>query len=286
MLTNTAMKLVGQAQAQQASHLPRAAANEPRMEIIDLVSDDDGSEPDGLIEYDMYKDEEEFPDAPELPAQPQCLGQAEARLGAFVDLLGPELPRIAPPAHVPTRQPSPHHVRNQALRECVQIVADVFPGICFDHVSELYNKIAKSSERLIAYILDQMESGILYPKAKDKAKDLKRKRAVDEIEAEREAKREAALEEEGNERRAQEEGAMKECACCFGEYPLNRMVHCDADEMHWFCRGCALRNAETEVGQSKYELCCMSMEGCKARFTVSQRYGIPTASPDLPTNCS
>jgi len=120
MLTNTAMKLVGQAQAQQASRLPRAAANEPRMEIIDLVSDDDGSEPDGLIEYDMYKDEEEFPNAPELPAQPQCLSQAEARLGAFVELLGPELPRIAPPAHVPTRQPSPPHCDAGAehLRAC------------------------------------------------------------------------------------------------------------------------------------------------------------------------
>jgi hypothetical protein len=217
------------------------------MEIIDLISDDDGSEPDDLIEYDMYKDEEEFP--------------------------------------VPARQPSPPHVRNQALRECIQVVTDVFPGICFDYVSELYNKIAKSSERLIAHVLDQMDSGILYPKAKDKAKDLKRKRAVDEIEAEREAEREAALEEE-NERRAQEEGTTEDCACCFGDYPLNGMVHCDADEMHWFCRGCALRNAETEVGQSKYELCCMSMEDCEARFTVSQRYGIPTISPDLPADCS
>jgi E3 ubiquitin-protein ligase RNF216 len=41
---------------------------------------------------------------------------------------------------------------------------------------------AKSSERLIAHILDQMDKGILYPKAKDKAKDLKRKRDVDEDE--------------------------------------------------------------------------------------------------------
>lgn len=89
--------------------------------------------------------------------------------------------------------------------------------------------------------------------------------------AKREEERLAALEEEENERRAQAEGTMEECVCCFGDYPLNRMVHCDADEMHWFCRGCALRNAETEVGQSKYELCCMSMEGCDAKFTLSQR---------------
>lgn len=90
-------------------------------------------------------------------------------------------------------------------------------------------------------------------------------------EAKREAERVAVLEEEENERRAQAEGTMKECLCCFGDYPLNRMIHCDADEMHWFCRRCALRNAETEVGQSKYELSCMSMEGCDACFSMSQR---------------
>lgn len=89
--------------------------------------------------------------------------------------------------------------------------------------------------------------------------------------AKREAERVAALEEEENERRAQAEGLMKECGCCFGDFPINRMVHCDAVEIHWFCRGCALRNAENEVGQSKYELCCMSMEGCTARFTISER---------------
>jgi hypothetical protein len=147
------MKRVAQAQAQQASLLPRAIANEPRVEIIDLVSDDD-------------KDEEE------VPAQPQDLalgpGQAEPQLGIFADLLDPELLRVTPPAHVPARQPSPPHVRYQALPECFQIVTDVFPGICFGHVSELYNKIAKSPEYLVAHVLDQVDSGILYPKAKRK----------------------------------------------------------------------------------------------------------------------
>lgn len=115
----------------------------------------------------------------------------------------------------------------------------------------------------------------------DPTRDLERTETLRELraarrykakaDAKREAERSAELEEEENERKAQAEGTMKECACCFGDYPLNRMVHCDADEIHWFCRGCALRNAETEVGQSKYELCCMSMEGCDAKFSLSQR---------------
>jgi TRIAD3 protein (E3 ubiquitin-protein ligase RNF216) len=97
------------------------------------------------------------------------------------------------------------------------------------------------------------------------------RRAKAKAEARRQAERVAQLEEEANEAKAQAEGTMSECGCCFGDYPLNRMVHCDAEPMHWFCRACALRNAENEVGQSKYELCCMSMDGCNARFTIAQR---------------
>jgi len=89
--------------------------------------------------------------------------------------------------------------------------------------------------------------------------------------ARRQAEREIQLAEEANVLRAQAEGTMSECGCCYGDYPLNRMIHCDASEMHWFCRRCALRNAETEVGQSKYDLYCMSMDGCDGRFAPDQR---------------
>jgi TRIAD3 protein (E3 ubiquitin-protein ligase RNF216) len=90
-------------------------------------------------------------------------------------------------------------------------------------------------------------------------------------EQEREAARRIELEEELNTRRAVAEGSMKECGCCCGDFPLNRMVHCDGDEAHWFCRKCALTNAETQVGASRYELECMSMEGCAAGFSREQR---------------
>jgi TRIAD3 protein (E3 ubiquitin-protein ligase RNF216) len=85
------------------------------------------------------------------------------------------------------------------------------------------------------------------------------------------AARQLVLDEEANELQAKEEGTMSECGCCFGDYPMNRMVHCDADILHWFCRGCARQAAETEIGNSKYELHCMSMDGCKGGFSNDQR---------------
>ncbi len=90
-----------------------------------------------------------------------------------------------------------------------------------------------------------------------------------------EAKRQAELQAENEERdniwKAQAEGTMSECGCCFDDFPLNRMVHCDSEILHWFCRACAKRNADTEIGSSKYELRCMSMDGCEAGFSLDQR---------------
>jgi len=91
-----------------------------------------------------------------------------------------------------------------------------------------------------------------------------RKKADDK----RQAERQAELDEEENLRRAEAEGTMLECGCCFGDFPLNRMVHCDDDHVpHWFCRACAKQTAETEIGNSKYKIKCMSMDGCNAGFS-------------------
>ncbi|PMD35766.1 hypothetical protein L207DRAFT_434146 [Hyaloscypha variabilis F] len=147
----------------------------------------------------------------------------------------------------------------------------------YNPLTSLYTKIKTARKGHIDFGDDSIEAIIAEPNGDlERADTLRELRAARKYKAKadekREAERAAALAEEENEIKAQAEGTMKECACCFGDYPLNRMVHCDAEvEMHWFCRGCALRNAETEVGQSKYELCCMSMEGCDAKFTLSQR---------------
>lgn len=89
---------------------------------------------------------------------------------------------------------------------------------------------------------------------------------------EHEAERQAEAAEEQNLLDAQREGLMSECGCCFCDSPINRMVYCNKDEGHMFCRDCARQMAETEIGNSKYELRCMSMDGCDGGFSISQRY--------------
>lgn len=66
--------------------------------------------------------------------------------------------------------------------DCVDQLVAVFPGICRDYVSGLYDSISQSSDRLIAHILDKVEKGTSYPTAKEIQKSLKRKRELDEDE--------------------------------------------------------------------------------------------------------
>lgn len=101
----------------------------------------------------------------------------------------------------------------------------------------------------------------------------------------RAAERQLELDEEENVRISESEGTMQECGCCFGDYPRNRMVHCKNEvDLHFFCRGCARKAAETEIGASKYELHCMSMEGCDSGFSIEQRY-TSLCQATFSTNC-
>ena len=64
--------------------------------------------------------------------------------------------------------------------QCVDRVMAVFPGICRDYVSELYESVSPSPDHLIGHILDKLEKGTGYPNAKELQKTLKRKRDADE----------------------------------------------------------------------------------------------------------
>jgi len=138
-----------------------------------------------------------------------------------------------------------------------------------------YNKLKNTRKKMKHYTKDNID---VYIKAAatDNEREIYEElvaswRLRDKGEAKRhEESLQEAIEQE-NVRKAEAEGTMAECGCCFGNFPLNRMVHCDADPMHWFCRGCARMSAETEIGNSKYELICMSMDGCTGGFTMSQR---------------
>lgn len=74
-----------------------------------------------------------------------------------------------------------------------------------------------------------------------------------------------------NSSKAVAEGTAVACECCYGEFALERMVYCDGDTLHWFCCNCARRNAETQIGRSKFELSCMSIDGCTAGFSKDQK---------------
>ena len=63
-----------------------------------------------------------------------------------------------------------------------------------------------------------------------------------------------------------------DCQCCFETYPINKLTHCDGDEPHFFCFDCAVKNAETDIGNSRYHLLCMDGSGCQASFSREQKH--------------
>ncbi|TGJ85412.1 hypothetical protein E0Z10_g3378 [Xylaria hypoxylon] len=95
--------------------------------------------------------------------------------------------------------------------------------------------------------------------------------AARELRAAKNAKIAAGAEEQNNFFQAQIEGQTTDCGICFEECALNRMVQCEGEPMHWFCRNCLRYQAETQIGMAKYELTCMSLDGCSAGFSRAQR---------------
>ncbi|PBP25611.1 ring finger protein, partial [Diplocarpon rosae] len=426
-----------------SAHLTKRKKTEARIDqdprnfpsVVDALPEFRQADPNGALQpvqnnfgdrgqaWDHYALDKEFSD--ELMAGASGFDQE------FVVHPPPPLqPTQAVPAQLQAAQPcaaqlAPHVPVAEDFMDsrvgCVDNLVNIFPGICRDYVSELYDTVSKSSEHLIAHVLDEMEKGASYPNAKDKQKQLKRKRELDEdqeaarkygasdreiptglagtrafirtksavlqacqnlhakyllmvrsakilsmefpftamtfiqatctntkyrlfsaykilekaernydkhnnapyprlkgprkcqgytpaevaaylaapprtvtgdvdheriavyeelqlarrikakADACREAERAIEVEEEANIAKAEAEGTMSECECCCCDYPLNRMVHCNGDIVHWFCRGCAKQNAEVEIGKSKYELCCMSTVQCTAGFSSDQR---------------
>ncbi|KAI1114433.1 hypothetical protein F5Y14DRAFT_169176 [Nemania sp. NC0429] len=95
--------------------------------------------------------------------------------------------------------------------------------------------------------------------------------AARELSAAKDAKAAAEAEERANFRRAQDQGQTTDCGICFEECPLNRMVGCEGETVHWFCRSCLKSQAESQIGMAKHEITCMSLDGCSAGFSWAQR---------------
>ncbi|KAI1462140.1 hypothetical protein F4805DRAFT_195364 [Annulohypoxylon moriforme] len=96
-------------------------------------------------------------------------------------------------------------------------------------------------------------------------------RAARELADFKQGKAESELEEKNNFDHAKSAGQTEDCGCCFEECAINRMIHCDGEKPHRFCRDCMRSQVETNIGLSKHQLTCMSMDGCSAGFEDSQK---------------
>ncbi|KAG9254296.1 uncharacterized protein F5Z01DRAFT_622410, partial [Emericellopsis atlantica] len=67
------------------------------------------------------------------------------------------------------------------------------------------------------------------------------------------------------------DGEWLECECCFEEVAIVSVVHCNGEDIHFVCIGCARRNAETQIGLSRHTLHCLSSDQCEGGFDESQR---------------
>lgn len=66
-------------------------------------------------------------------------------------------------------------------------------------------------------------------------------------------------------------GEVMDCGCCCETVTIPNLTHCNGEDPHFFCLDCARKNANNDIGNSQYKLCCMDFSGCKATFSREQR---------------
>ncbi|KKZ60474.1 hypothetical protein EMCG_00761 [[Emmonsia] crescens] len=82
----------------------------------------------------------------------------------------------------------------------------------------------------------------------------------------RRREKELAKLEAQNEATCIAQGNVMECQCCYADIPINRMIPCTGESIHFFCKECVKSTAKTQIGVLKYEVKCMDMSGCSASF--------------------
>jgi TRIAD3 protein (E3 ubiquitin-protein ligase RNF216) len=65
---------------------------------------------------------------------------------------------------------------------------------------------------------------------------------------------------------AQSNDQMGECACCFDDVPLNRMISCNGTITHSYCLQCPKRQIETQMGLSNCRPKCFGVDNCEGTF--------------------
>ncbi|CAE7011220.1 hypothetical protein PTNB73_00642 [Pyrenophora teres f. teres] len=113
--------------------------------------------------------------------------------------------------------------------------------------------------------LELIDQGSQLPKELHAAK-----KKVELETAKRRKAQEAEEAEEANLQQARMNNQMGECACCFDDVPLNRMISCNGDTVHFYCMECPRRQIETQLGESRCRPKCFGVENCNGTFSRRQ----------------
>lgn len=90
----------------------------------------------------------------------------------------------------------------------------------------------------------------------------------------RRREKELADMEAQNEKQQAELGALVECQCCYSDIPLNRTIHCQGNDGHFFCYDCIRNGANAQIGLMRYEMKCFDTSGCQSGFGRKQLRGV------------
>ncbi|CAN9187989.1 unnamed protein product [Alternaria alternata] len=134
----------------------------------------------------------------------------------------------------------------------------------YAHVAKTFSLINKSRNKR-GVQLQLIEQGSQIPKELHAAK---KKREVEA--AKRQKVKDAELVEEANLKHAEMNNEMGECVCCFDDVPLNRMISCNGDIIHFYCVNCPRQQIETQMGQSRCRPMCFGVDDCNGTFTRRQ----------------
>ncbi|KAH9865798.1 hypothetical protein J1614_009385 [Plenodomus biglobosus] len=134
----------------------------------------------------------------------------------------------------------------------------------YRQIATPFAKIAKPRVKNGAELI-LIERGSQVPKELHAAKKRKEITAV-----KRQQAAEADQAEEMNLQQAQATHQMGECACCFDDVPLNRMISCNGHTAHFYCMDCPRQQIETLMGQSRCRPACFGVTDCTGTFTRTQ----------------
>lgn len=121
------------------------------------------------------------------------------------------------------------------------------------------SRTKRGSETILIERGSQLPKELQAAKKKVEGEMWKRRKAEDTEKAEKD-----------NLRKAQKNNEMGECACCFDDVPLNRMISCNGEIAHFYCLECPKRQVETQMGQSNCRPKCFGVDDCEGCFTRAQ----------------